>query len=119
MFGGLFGGGVKTPVEWSNLESISDLDKAIEDSFQKKQVLFKHSTRCSISSMAFNRLQSSWSKVAEKADFHYLDLIQFRDVSNAIADKLGVMHQSPQLLVLEKGKCVAHSSHNSVSVDLV
>lgn len=119
MFGGMFGGGPKLHESWNELNELDQLDQIIDNSNAKKQVLFKHSTRCSISSMAFNRLVSKWESKSGQADFYYLDLIAHRDISNAIADRFGVHHESPQILVIENGKCVTNASHNQVSVEAV
>ena len=120
MFGGLFGGGEKLMhPAWMELSTLDQLNKIKEDSYKKTQVLFKHSTRCSISSMAYNRLEKGWDEKSEAADFHYLDLIRFREVSNAIASMFSVHHESPQLLVIKNGVCERNASHNQVSADLV
>lgn len=109
----------KPTMKWNKLESISDLDQAIELSFQKPVLLFKHSTRCSISSMALNRTESGWDISEEELAPFYLDLIAHRDVSAAIADKLNVFHQSPQIILVKAGKAVLDASHNEIRVDLI
>lgn len=76
--------------------------------------VFKHSTRCSISSMAKNRVEREWN-----LDFpiYYLDLIQHRSLSNFIASKSGVEHQSPQLIVFQNGSEVYNASHSGISIN--
>ncbi len=106
----------KEGVSWKTIASIEDLDQAIASSNQKTIAIFKHSTRCSISSMAKGRLERSWDINAEDLDLYYLDLIAYRPVSNAIAENLGVMHESPQILVIKNGKVIFHTSHNDISV---
>ena len=78
-------------------------------------VIFKHSTRCSISSMAKSRVEREWKNL--EIPLHLLDLIQFREVSNSIAVTTGVEHQSPQLIVFNRGQVVYHASHNAISAD--
>jgi len=75
--------------------------------------VFKQSTRCSISSVAKNRVERDWD-----LDFpiYYLDLIQYRSVSNLIASKSGIEHQSPQLIVLQQGKTIYDASHSSIII---
>lgn len=104
-------------MNWVNIESELDLEKAIEASFQDNLgvVIFKHSTRCSISSMAKNRLTSSWD-FKEDLPAYYLDLISFRQLSSLIAKKFDVYHESPQILIIKKGKCIYNASHMSISV---
>ena len=79
-------------------------------------VLFKHSTRCSISGTALNRLERHW-KDSEMADVkpYHLDLIAHRPISNRIAQVFGVEHQSPQLLLIREGECVFNASHLDIS----
>lgn len=106
-------------INWITLETEDQLQKAIEASFQKPVVLFKHSTRCSISSMAKSRLERNWDFSSDDLDIYYLDLIAFRNVSNKIASDLSVEHASPQILVLDKGKVSFHTSHNDISVEAI
>ncbi len=96
---------------WKNLTRITEVDDAIAHSSIKPVVFFKHSTRCSISSMALNRLKSIEAEVLETADFYYLDLIAHRDVSNYIAEKLSVHHESPQIVIVRDGDCTYDASH--------
>jgi bacillithiol system protein YtxJ len=101
--------------KWKTLNSIDQLQEVIQNSEVKPVVLFKHSTRCSISSMAMNRLENLETAFYEKADFYYLDLIAYRDVSNAIASKLDVHHESPQVIFVKKGECIYDASHMEIS----
>ena len=90
-------------MNWINLESESDLIKIFEESFQDNigVAIFKHSTRCSISSVAKTRLTSFWD-FKEELPIYYLDLIAFRELSSLIAEKFDIRHESPQLLVIKK-----------------
>jgi bacillithiol system protein YtxJ len=100
---------------WIPLTSEAQLDEIVAKSANKTQVIFKHSTRCSISAVAQQRLQKA--KFPEDIDFYYLDLIAYRSVSNQIADRFNVHHESPQVLVIKDGKCVYDESHLAISVD--
>jgi len=104
-------------MNWIKIESEADLEKAIEVSSQENLgiAIFKHSTRCSISSVAKNRLSSFWD-FKEELPIYYLDLIAFRDLSGLIAEKFNIQHESPQLLVIKNGKCIYDASHMSISV---
>ena len=104
---------------WKKLESMEDLDAAIEESKTKKVVLFKHSTRCSISSMVLSKFERAVEKSDKDVSYYFLDLIAHRDISNEIAKRLDVEHQSPQLLVLENGLVKKHASHNGATLDIV
>lgn len=96
--------------DWVQLESESQLEGLINDSFTRPVVLFKHSNRCSLSSLALNRLQNL-QQFSGNADFYFLDLLRYRNISNAVADQLQVYHQSPQLLLVKDGECIYEASH--------
>eukprot|EP01012_Entosiphon_sulcatum_P032424 TRINITY_DN41241_c0_g1_i1.p2 TRINITY_DN41241_c0_g1~~TRINITY_DN41241_c0_g1_i1.p2 ORF type:complete len:116 (+),score=11.64 TRINITY_DN41241_c0_g1_i1:157-504(+) len=107
---------------WQQLTDHSQLQDIIHTSQQpdtyRAVVIFKHSTRCSISSMALNRFESRW-KDDSAVPVYYLDLLQYRDISNEIASLFGVEHQSPQVLVIRNGTCVYHASHTGIMVSEV
>jgi bacillithiol system protein YtxJ len=99
-------------MQWKNLTSEQDLKNAITLSNEKPVLLFKHSTRCSISKTTLDRLERNWKEAdAEKITPYYLDLLEHRSVSNAIATQLNIEHESPQALVVYKNKVVYHASH--------
>lgn len=103
-------------MQWSILTEAAQLDAIDLDSKQRPVLIFKHSTRCSISAAALNRLESAWrSEDDDLGAFHYLDLIQYRGLSNAIADRYGVQHESPQVLVIRNGRCAHHASHFGIT----
>ncbi len=108
-----FGGG-SSNVPWKEMTTEAQLAEAVELSHEKPQLIFKHSTRCSISSMAKDRLEREWN--LENVEPWYLDLIAYRNISNAIASELGVHHESPQAILLKDGAAIHDSSHNSISV---
>ena len=99
---------------WERLTSIDELKNAIEASAEKPTLFFKHSTRCSISSMALNGFIRSWAGTPEEIDIYYLDLLNYRDVSNALAQETGVVHQSPQVIVLKNKEVVYVATHSSI-----
>ena len=101
-------------LKWLELTSVKDLDAAIEVSYKKPVMLFKHSTRCSISSSALNRITRNWNSKDVNIDSYFLDLIVHRDVSNAIATNLHVDHQSPQMIIIKDGSAVFNSSHMEI-----
>ncbi len=105
-------------MDWNQFESESDLERIIRESYLENNgvAIFKHSIRCSISSVAKSRLESSWDFDSEKLPIYYLDLITFRNISNLIADRFDIEHESPQLLIIKDGVCIYHASHMSISV---
>ncbi|MFT5725128.1 MAG: bacillithiol system protein YtxJ [Bacteroidia bacterium] len=112
---GLFGKISKRPDFWVDLTSISELDVVAKDSFNQPVVLFKHSTTCSISAMAKARLESNTDEQSPK--IYYLDLLSYRDVSNEIASKFKVRHESPQVLLLKDGTVHYHASHGGINMN--
>lgn len=101
---------------WKNIEKVQDIDNLIKSSYEKPQLIFKHSTRCSISAMALQRFERNWDENNRKIDLNFLDLIAIRPVSSHVADVLEVQHESPQVLLIVNGKCIYHTSHNDISV---
>lgn len=101
-------------MNWIKLESPDQLSEIVNQSHQSPQVIFKHSTRCSISTMAKNRLERSHAP--EDLNFHYLDLLKYRSISNQIAEKFKVYHESPQILVISKGECIYDESHSGIDM---
>ena len=102
-------------MQWQALTSLSEWQAVLAASETATQVVFKHSTRCSISSMALSRLERSAQP--SNATFHLLDLIKHRDVSNAIAEDLQVYHESPQVIVIKDRTCVYDESHMAIQMD--
>ena len=106
---------------WHQLTDINQLHDIIklskeQSSLKLTVLLFKHSTRCSISSMALNRFENKW-KDDETIQTYYLDLLNHRDVSNEIESLLHVEHASPQVLLIRNGTCFYHNSHNAINVN--
>lgn len=102
-------------MNWITLISNEEMEQLILLSQQKPQVIFKHSTRCSISSVAKSRLEKS--KTKNEVSFYYLDLLSYRTLSNAIAARFGIEHESPQILVIKDGKCVYDESHMGIDME--
>jgi bacillithiol system protein YtxJ len=102
-------------MNWNQLMTEQQLDELIQASQEKPLVIFKHSTRCSISSTALSRLERAWD--AEQTPAFYLDLIAYRPISGLIAEKFNVEHQSPQVLVIDKGNCTYSATHWDISMD--
>ncbi|MGB1121066.1 MAG: bacillithiol system redox-active protein YtxJ, partial [Saprospiraceae bacterium] len=102
-------------IDWQLLNTAEGIEAIKEKSTEKPQVIFKHSTRCSISSMAKRRLERNWNIDESKVDIYYLDLIAYRSISNLVSSDFGVTHQSPQILIIKNKEAVFHTSHNDIS----
>jgi bacillithiol system protein YtxJ len=102
-------------MNWIPLINEDQLEEIVQLSATKSTLIFKHSTRCSISTTALSRLERAWD--SELTPAFYLDLIAFRPISSAISEKFSIEHQSPQVLVINQGKCVYSASHWDISMD--
>ena len=102
-------------MNWNNIQTQKQIEDAVNASYHKYQIIFKHSTTCPISSLAKMRLESKWD--LNHVDAHFLDLLSYRSISNYIAESLEVHHESPQLLLLKNGDVIHDSSHLDISVD--
>lgn len=119
----LFGGSSEPKEQkilpWIPLNDLQQLKHIAEKSKTKTQVVFKHSTRCGISRMVMNQFVDAFDLTEKDLDLYYLDLLNYRDVSNEVGYTFQVMHQSPQVLVIKNGVVVAHASHGAINeIDL-
>ncbi|KHJ37808.1 bacillithiol system protein YtxJ [Pedobacter glucosidilyticus] len=104
-------------MNWINLDSEEQLNDLKNK--QGNSVIFKHSTRCSISMMAKKRLDMDGDIVPENLSCYYLDLLNYRSISNQIADLFQVHHESPQLLLIQNGECILDQSHGEINLEEV
>ena len=102
-------------MKWIQLENPEQL-KEIKSS-EQYSLIFKHSTRCSISMMARKRFELEWDALPENLNLYFLDLLRFREISNSIAEIFDVYHQSPQLLLIKNGECIYETSHGEISAE--
>ncbi|MFN5443375.1 MAG: bacillithiol system redox-active protein YtxJ [Crocinitomicaceae bacterium] len=103
---------------WINLVSVQQLNQVLNENSTKTQLFFKHSTRCSISSMALKFFESDWKNPAD-VECYFIDLIANRDVSNEIAKFTHVEHQSPQVIVLKDKIVIYNASHQSIDAEKI
>lgn len=108
--------GKKGRVNWQKLDSGEALNQVMRESETQNVLIFKHSSRCSLSAMIKGRLEHHWSE-DDLTDVkpYFLDLITFREISNAVARQFDVPHQSPQVLVIKNGSCIYDNSHYGIS----
>ena len=112
---GLFSSSRKNnSLPWVNIVSIDQLKEVLLSDSEKPKLFFKHSTRCSISSMALNSFESRWTSALEQCDLYFIDLLRHRDVSNEIADLTGVFHQSPQVIVVKGRDIIYDATHSAI-----
>ncbi len=117
MFKNLFSSNTEDS-SWESLDSASQLAQIIEQSNRQPVLIFKHSTRCSISSMALSRLERQINTLKEAGIRPFLlDLVAYRDVSNQVAQEFAVRHESPQVLLLQNGTVTYHTSHSEIRAE--
>jgi bacillithiol system protein YtxJ len=102
-------------MNWHPINSIDQLEHIKSASYITPQVIFKHSTTCSISRMALDRFERA--ATPEKVDFHYLDLLNYRTISTEIAHFFQVHHESPQVILIKNGECIYDESHYGIMMD--
>ena len=102
-------------VRWRPLTDLGQLNEIIDLSSVKQVLIFKHSTRCSISRMVLKQFESEFD-LQDKVIPYFLDLLEYRNVSNEIASRFVVTHQSPQIILVKDGKAVYNASHESIDI---
>lgn len=102
------------PDSWNTLTSVDDVQRAIQRSDKEPVAFFKHSTRCGTSHHIMDQLLEATQKMPQDIPFYYLDLIAHRELSRMIAEELGVVHQSPQLILFYRGNVISHASHHAI-----
>ncbi|MEZ7876949.1 MAG: bacillithiol system redox-active protein YtxJ [Polaribacter sp.] len=105
----------KTYLTWLPLTSSEQLETIKTESNTASVLIFKDSTRCGISKMVIKQFEKLFTEENQHLKVYYLDLLNYRDISNEIAVKFQVMHQSPQLIVVRNGTAVHHASHNDIT----
>ena len=107
-------------MNWNKLESQRDLDTLIEQSAENICLIMKYSTRCASSAMVHRRLERDWNEdEMNGTNLFFLDIIRFRDISNTVSEKFNVRHESPQILLVDKGRLVHDSSHFLISYETI
>ncbi|MFY0653648.1 MAG: bacillithiol system redox-active protein YtxJ [Cyclobacteriaceae bacterium] len=103
-------------MNWNKLTQIETLEEIKSKSQTQPVLIYKHSTRCNISSMVLHKLERQWKpEEMRNVEIYFLDLIAHRDVSNAIESDFSVRHESPQVLVITDGVCSYHDSHMGIT----
>lgn len=106
----------KRDMNWNKLDDEEVLEKIDSESAAQPVMIFKHSTRCSISAAALNRMERNWNDSdSEKVKPYFLDLLANRSLSNSVAERYNVQHESPQVLVIKNGQCIYNASHMDIS----
>jgi len=102
-------------MNWTALDSAQQLNEI--KGKPGYSLIFKHSTRCSISMMAKRRFEMDWDALPADMPLYFLDLIKHRDISAQVAEDFHIHHESPQMLLIKDGECILDQSHGGISVD--
>lgn len=106
-------------IPWHIISDERMLDEIIEESEKVPVLIFKHSTRCGISRAVLKIFERNYKLNEDQLKLYFLDLLQYRDISNRIAGRFGVQHESPQILIIKGGKSIYDTSHHSIDADEV
>jgi len=104
-------------MQWKNITDPTQISEIQKETGYS--LIFKHSSRCSVSLMAKRRFEMDWEVIPEDTNLYFLDLISYRAISAQIADTFQVHHESPQILLIKDGDCVFDASHGEISADEV
>lgn len=119
-FNKLFGEGEATnnisKVNWIALNALNQLDEITNLSKEKTVLIFKHSTRCSVSRMVLKQFENEFG-FQDKIVTYFLNLLEYRDISNEITTRFKVVHQSPQMIVIKDGLTIYNASHESIDAN--
>jgi bacillithiol system protein YtxJ len=102
-------------LNWLPLTSLEQLEMINTESNTEAVLIFKHSTRCGISKMVIKQFEKLFTADHTNLKVYYLDLLNYRNISNAIGDKFQVVHQSPQLIVVRNGVSIHDAAHNDIT----
>lgn len=100
------------------IENLEELDELIAQSSDRPVWIFKHSLTCPISASAWAEFQrfAAGRPEGDGTVYSLIEIQRSRPLSNAVAERTGVIHQSPQALLLKGGAVAWHASHNAIRV---
>ncbi len=116
IFGSTESENTNSKVNWRPLTDMGQLNEIINESTEKPVIIFKHSTRCGISRMTLKQFENEYD-LNDLVTPYFLDLLQNRDISNEIANRFGIEHQSPQLILIKNGEPIYNASHGDIYAD--
>jgi bacillithiol system protein YtxJ len=102
---------------WQILSDPEQVEALAEESEIQPQIIYKHSPRCGTCVITKEEIENSFEKISAEAAMHFVDVVKDRRISKAVAEKFGVHHESPQVLLIDRGKCVWHKSHYAIKGD--
>ena len=102
-------------VNWINLTNLDEITDIKTLSISESIFIFKHSTRCGISRIVKKQFEKLLLQNKNNIKVYYLDLLKYRNVSDAVSDIFQVKHESPQLLIIRNEEAVKHVSHYDIT----
>lgn len=115
----LFSGSDTELEEWNMLSEKDQVEEIVAASEKKPQLVYKHSHRCSICFLAKEQIEQVADEIDEKVEMNFVNVVRCRPVSNELTNQTGVRHESPQVLLINKGEVVWHASHHAIQADAV
>ncbi|HJQ69610.1 MAG TPA: bacillithiol system redox-active protein YtxJ [Blastocatellia bacterium] len=97
------------------IRQLKDLEEALADSSARTVLLFKHSLTCPISMRAYNELISYLEEADPEVSYNLITVQTARPISNEIASRLGLRHESPQAILVRDGRQIWNASHFSIT----
>ncbi|MGF1669872.1 MAG: bacillithiol system redox-active protein YtxJ [Balneolaceae bacterium] len=99
---------------WNIPETENEVDEIFERSSDRPQLIYKHSNSCSICWFSKSEIESAFESISKYADCHFVNVVRSRPLSNYIASRSKIIHQSPQVLIIHNGIAVWNTSHGSI-----
>lgn len=106
-------------IPWNILNEDNQLEKIIKESEEVPVLLFKHSTSCGISKKVLKIFEENFKLSDSELKLYYLDLLEFRQISNEVESRFGVQHESPQILIIKNGKSIYDASHFDIDYEKI
>ena len=104
---------------WKTITDVSQINNIIAESEEQPQLIYKHSHRCSVCFVSKGNLENASEDILVHASMHFLNVVKNREASDAIASELGVRHESPQVILVDKGRVAWHASHGDIDADAI
>lgn len=106
-------------IPWNILNEAKQLETIVKESEEVPVLIFKHSTRCEISKRILKNFEENYKLSTNQLKLYYLDLWEFRPISDTIEKQFGVLHESPQVLIIQNGKSIYDASHFDVDYEVI
>ncbi|MCU0328857.1 MAG: bacillithiol system redox-active protein YtxJ [Chitinophagales bacterium] len=101
------------------ISSIEALEQKLLDSHERPVLFFKHSTICPVSTYAHKEIINHLEALETEMDVVKIEVIEARPVSNALAERTQVTHQSPQAILVRNGLSIYDESHYQIQAKII